>query len=298
MLLELKGRLKMDVNKTTEILTTKFEHWYESIISMLPNLALALVIFIAFWIGAKIVQKYTGKALKKSDFNVNLNNLITSALRITIIGLGLVFALGVLKLDKTVMSFLAGLGVAGIAIGFAFQDLASNFISGIMIAVRSPFKIGDVIMIGSTLGTVMDIKLRDTVIKNFDGQIIIVPNKDFMSKEITNYAANGERKVKITVGVGYQDDLNKAKRVIREAIENQDYILKEPEMLVFCDNFGASSMDIQVHFWIKYPGGDIIAAKDDAIIRIKKELDENGFDIPFPIRTLSLPDSLTQSLAK
>ena len=288
----------MDVNKTTQILMAKFELWYESFISMLPNLALALVIVIAFWIGAKIVQKYTGLALQKSDFNVNLNNLITSALRITIIGLGMVFALGILKLDKTVMSFLAGLGVAGIAIGFALQDLASNFISGIMIAIRSPFKIGDVIMIGSTIGTVLDIKLRDTVIKNFDGQIIIVPNKDFMSKEITNYNTNGERKVKITVGVGYQDDLNKAKQVIREAIQDQHYILKEPEMLVFCDNFGASSMDIQVYFWIKYPGGDIIAAKDDAIIRIKKALDDNGFDIPFPIRTLSLPDSVTQSLAK
>lgn len=288
----------MDANQTSEIFMTKINTWYESFISMLPNLALAVLIFAAFWIGAKVVQHYSGRALKKSQINVNLNNLITSALRIAIVGLGFVFALGVLKLDKTVMSFLAGLGVAGIAIGFAFQDLASNFISGIMIAIRAPFKIGDVIMIGSTQGTVLDIKLRDTVIKNFDGQIIIVPNKDFMSKEITNYATNGERKVKITVGVGYQDDLIKAKKVIRESIQDQDYILKEPEMLVFCDNFGASSMDIQVYFWIKYPGGDIIAAKDDAIIRIKKALDENGFDIPFPIRTLSLPDSVTQSLAK
>lgn len=288
----------MDINKTSEILTKKFDTWYESFVSMLPNLAIAILIVVGFWILAKIVQKYSGKALDKSQVNINLKNLITSTLRILTIGLGFVFALGVLKLDKTVMSFLAGLGVAGIAIGFAFQDLAANFISGIMIAVRSPFKIGDVILIGSTQGTVLDIKLRDTVIKNFDGQLIIVPNKDFMSKEITNYAANGERKLKFTVGVGYNDDLIKAKETIKNALKDQPYILKDPEMLVFCDNFGASAMDIQVYFWVKYPGEDIVAAKDDAIIKVKKALDDGGFDIPFPIRTLDLPESLTQGLAK
>lgn len=288
----------MNLSETIQILLNELATWHKTFITMLPNLALALVIFSVFWIAAKIAKRYTARALKKSEFNINLNNLITSALKISIIGLGAVFALGVLKLDKTVMSFLAGLGVAGIAIGFAFQDLASNFISGIMIAIRAPFKIGDVIMIGTTLGTVLEIKLRDTVIKNFDGQIIIVPNKDFMSKEITNYASNGQRKVTVSVGVGYGDNLVDAKSTIVKALSNRPYILKDPEMIVFCDSFGASSMDLKVFFWIKYPGENIIEAKDDAIVCIKNALDDGGFDIPFPIRTLDLPDSLTQSLAK
>jgi len=272
----------------------KLEVWVESGIKMLPNLLIALLIIIFFWILSKIVYNWTVKMFKKTHLNENIESLLATIVRVIVICLGIVFALGILDLQKTVFSLLAGVGVIGLALGFAFQDLASNFISGIMLALRAPIKIGDVVMIKDTMGTVIDIRLRDTHLRNFDGQDIFIPNKDFTSNELTNYSSFGKRKIKIEVGVGYEDNQAEATEVILEALKSVPGILKDPVPEAYIESLGDSCVNLFGHVWYKYPGGSYFQIRHDAINLVKKALVDKGFNIPFPIRTLEAGESLKE----
>lgn len=281
----------MDQTLTESIskLYDKLETWIELFIKMLPNLLIALVVIIAFWILSKFVYKWMKRLFEKTHFNESIENLLANIIRFIVIAIGIVIALGILSLQKTVFSLLAGVGVIGLALGFAFQDLASNFIAGIMLAVSAPIKIGDVIKIKGTQGTVVDIRLRDTHIRNFDGQDIFIPNKDFTTNELTNYSSYGMRKITISVGVGYEDDAHKATQIIQEALKSLDGILSDPEPISFVESLGDSAVNIFGHVWFKYPGGSYFQVRHDATVKIKKDLEEAGFNIPFPIRTLDIP---------
>lgn len=276
----------------------KLEGWAEASIKMLPNLIIALLIVIFFWILSKIIYNWALKMFKKTHINENIERLLASTAKILVICLGLVFALGVLDLQKTVFSLLAGVGVIGLALGFAFQDLASNFIAGIMLALRAPIKIGDVVKIKGTMGTVIDIRLRDTHVRNFDGQDIFIPNKDFTTNELTNYSSFGKRKIKIEVGVGYEDDQAKAVKVVLDALNSVPGILTDPAPDAYIESLGGSSVNLFGQVWYKYPGGNYFQVRHDAINLVKKALVDQGFNIPFPIRTLEAGDSLKEILKR
>lgn len=281
-----------------EKLYEKLEGWIENIIQMLPNFILALLAIFFFWILSHWVRKLAKKALSQSQLNQNLVNLLSNITRILVICLGVVVALSILSLTKTVFSLLAGVGVIGLALGFAFQDLASNFISGVMLAIRSPLKIGDVVEIGSTLGTVIEVRLRDTLIRNFDGQEIFVPNKEFTSNSFTNYSSFGKRKIRIEVGIGYEDDPNQGVEIVKKALNQVNGILKDPAPTAFTKELGGSSVNLFGDIWFEFPGGNFFQIQNDAIIQVKKGLEEAGFNIPFPIRTIDLAQSTKEALSQ
>jgi len=278
-------------NDGVEKLFEKLQLWGESAIAQLPNIALALVTLFIFWIVSAWIYKVVTKSLGKSHLNVNLKHLLASIAKIVFICLGVIVALGILDLQKTVLSLLAGVGVLGLALGFAFQDLAANFVSGIMLAINSPFKNGDVVKIKNIQGTIIDIRLRDTLIRNFDGQDVFVPNKEFLSNEFQNYSSFGKRKIIIEVGIGYPDDQDKGVAKVLEAVKSNTEILKDPEPAAFISGLGGSSVNIEAHAWITYPGQSFLQVRNDLISKVKSSLEDNGFDIPFPIRTLEMGNS-------
>ena len=266
----------------------KLQGWVEGFIQMLPNLLLALVIVIFFWFLSHWVHKTMLQIFEKTDFNKSLEGLIANCCRVAVFLAGVVFALAALQLQKTVFSLLAGVGVIGLALGFAFQDLAANFISGIMLAVRSPLHIDDVIKINDVMGTVIDVRLRDTLVRNFDGQDVFIPNKDFTANKFTNYSTFGRRKIRIDVGIGYENDASKGTKVVLEALKKVPNILQDPAPEAYVSSLGDSSVNIFGHVWFTYPGGSYFQVQHDAIVTVKKELEAAGFNIPFPIRTLDL----------
>jgi small conductance mechanosensitive channel len=283
--------MEMTLTESITKLYDKLETWMEQFIKMLPNLLIALFVVIIFWIISKYVFKWMKQLFEKTHFNESIENLLANIIRFVVIAIGIVIALGILSLQKTVFSLLAGVGVIGLALGFAFQDLASNFIAGIMLAVRAPIKIGDVIEIKGTQGSVIDIRLRDTHIRNFDGQDIFIPNKDFTTNELKNYSSYGKRKIAISVGVGYEDDAHKATQIIQKTLKTIDGVLSDPEPASFVESLGDSSVNIFGHVWFNYPGGSYFQVRHDATVKIKKALEDEGFNIPFPIRTLDIPSS-------
>ncbi len=270
----------------------KLEGWGVGFFEMLPNLAIAVLVFILFLALSQWVKRIILSLFGKTSFNQNLENLLANMARIATICLGIVFALAILELQKTVFSLLAGVGVIGLALGFAFQDLAANFISGIMLSIRAPLKIGDVIKINDIQGTVVEVRLRDTIIRNFAGQDVFIPNKEFTSNSFINYSSFGKRKIKIEVGIGYEDDAREGVEILRKALVKVDNVLTDPEPEAFIGELGGSSVNLFGHIWFTYPGGSYFQIQSDAIAMVKEDLENAGFNIPFPIRTLESSPSL------
>lgn len=291
--------MNFNPQKAVEILTRKLETWLESIIAMLPNLVIAVIVMIFFYFIAKITKSISTKILDRFSDKKALNNLFTTFVNLTILGIGLVVSLNILHLDQTVSSLLAGAGIVGLALGFAFQDITANFISGVFIAIRKPIRVGDIIETSSYMGIVEEIDLRVTIIKTFQGLHVIIPNKDVFQTAVTNYTKTNERRIDLEVGISYADDLEKVKKVAIESVSKLSYLLPNRDINLFYNNFGDSSINFTLMIWIHYPDEPgYLKARSDAIIALKKAFDQNDITIPFPIRTLDFGIKGGQTLSE
>ncbi|MBK6264296.1 mechanosensitive ion channel family protein [Marivirga sp. S37H4] len=277
----------IDVSKPITQVTSKLESWLDALINMIPNMLVAIILFIAFLLLAKLIKKLFNKIFKKSSDNKAVENLLSTIIYYLIIGLGLFIILGILKLDKAVTSLLAGIGVLGLALGFAFQDIAANFVSGIILAFRKPFVIGDIVKIEGFMGTVTRTNLRVTVVQTFQGQEVYIPNKEVLSNPIINYTVLGERRIDLTVGISYGDDLDKVQELVIEAIKNIEGVIRKDDIIFSYKEFGDSSINFDIKYWFKYPGDySFFDMRSNAIMAIKSAFDKSDITIPFPIRTL------------
>lgn len=268
-------------------LLDKLISWAEQGVALLPNIAVALIILLLTWVFAGLLARLAERAIKRIVTHPQLNWLLVTTVRLSIWAGGVFMALDVVKLDKTVTSMLAGLGILGLALGFAFQDLATNFMAGVMLALRQPFKNEDIIKTGDHMGVVQGTDLRAVKIKLFTGEIVIVPNKDVFQSALINYNALPHRRVDIEVGVSYGDDLEAARAAVTRALQGVPARLAHKDPEVFFTGFGDSSIDLVARFWIDYDvQPDYLSARSDAVIAIKRALDEADITIPFPIRTL------------
>ncbi len=279
--------MELKLENSWEILAKKMSTWIELAISNLPNLIVAIAVVVVFVILGKIAKKVLSQVLGRTSNNRAVNRLLQTLLYLVFLLAGLSTALGVLNLEKTLTSLLAGAGVIGLALGFAFQEIASNFISGIFIAFVKPYQVGDIVEVSGYQGTVHDINLRTTNLTTFQGLEVIVPNKEMFTKSLTNYTSTPERRVDIDVGVSYAEDLRKVEKIATEAVEKIDVRIKDKPIEFFYKGFGSSSIDFQIRFWVEYPGQmAYLRGTHQAIINIKEAFDQNGITIPFPIRTL------------
>jgi small conductance mechanosensitive channel len=186
-----------------------------------------------------------------------------------------------------VASLLAGAGIVGLALGFAFQDIAANLMAGVYLSVRRPFRRGHLIKAQDYFGIVQEVNLRWTELLTQQGQLVLIPNKQVFENPIMNYTARGSRRVDITLGVSYGDDLEKARRVALEAVAALPGLLPDKPVEMFYEEFADSSIDFTIRFWIPFQSQkDYLAARSEAMIRIKKAFDAAGIRIPFPTRTL------------
>ncbi|WP_341226271.1 mechanosensitive ion channel [uncultured Arcticibacterium sp.] len=274
-------------SEPVKLILEKINNWAATSIKMLPNFLVAVLTLIAFIIIARLVRRLLTKLLGKTTSNLALQNLLIRIAYFTVIIVGLFAALGILELDKTVTSLLAGVGVIGLALGFAFQDIASNFISGVILAIRSPINIGDIIEVSGHMGTVTDTNLRVTSIKTFQGQEVFIPNSTILQDAIVNYTTYGKRRIDLAVGVSYGEDLRRVKKVVLETIDKMQNVI-DPQNTIFAyTGFGGSSIDFEIKFWIDYPDHpSFLDMRSEAIMSIKEAFDNADIMIPYPIRTL------------
>ena len=279
--------MNFNLSAAVEKVFDKLESWFETFVGMLPNMVLALLLLVFFLTLAKIVQRLFAKIIRRATEDLAIQSLLTQLIYYIVLGLGFFIILEVLNLDKAVTSLLAGVGVLGIALGFAFQEIAANFVSGVILAFKKPFNIGDVIEVDGTMGTVEKNDFRVTTIRTFQGQEVYIPNKDLLQKKITNYTITGERRIDLKIGISYGEDLEHVREVTLEATKSVNGVRTDKDIIFDYAAFGDSSVDFNLRFWIHFPGEpSILTIINDVFMAIKKAYDREGITIPFPIRTL------------
>ena len=277
----------------------KITGWWDSFILLLPNIAIAIIILIASIFTSRLLKRAFLKLITRFSDNVAVNKLLANIITVITFVAGSFIALSVMNLDKTVTSLLAGAGVVGLAIGLAFQDPILNVISGVMMSMRKPFNIGDMVETNGYAGVIQSISLRSTTIKKFTGEDVIIPNKMVIQNPLENYTLTKYRRVDIPCGVGYEDDLEKVQEVASKAIKDHIAYDTSKPVEVFFSEFGDSSINFTLRFWLDMAEQkNYLLAKSDAIIAIKKAFDAEGINIPFPIRTLEIGNQEVESALK
>lgn len=269
----------MTIEKAYDLLYKKLQHWLEEIIVILPNLALSLLILAFFYLVASLFRSFLNRLLKGFTHNENIDSLLATSVFVGILVTGVFSALGVLHLDKAVTSLLAGAGIVGLALGFAFQDIAQNFMSGIGMAIKRPFKIGDIVETGGKTGIVKEINIRTTALETFSGEEILIPNKEVYQNVIINYMSHEYIRIKIPFFVNYTNDLEAIRNLIVAELSPVENSVAS-KTAVHCIEMGENTVKMEAHLWVNPAGNLDVKAKSDSIIRIKSALEKNNVSIP------------------
>lgn len=244
-------------------------------------LAAVLIIVVGLWVAKKIRALFVA-ALQKKEVDPTLVGFFSSMLYGALAVFIVIAAISKLGIQTT--SFVAVLGAAGLAIGLALQGSLSNFASGVLLIIFKPFKAGDFVKAGGEAGVVVEVGILTTEMKTPDNVKIILPNSAVMGGSITNVSAHPTRRVDMTVGVGYGDDLNKAKKIMEDLLAADERVLKEPAVQIAVANLGDSSVDFVVRPWVN--AADFWGVKFDFTQAVKEKFDAEGISIPFPQRDI------------
>jgi small conductance mechanosensitive channel len=269
----------------------------DNFILILPNLVLAAIVFAAFFFAARWLKKLVKRLTRRHRQARNLGMVLGRLAQGTVILIGLFVALSII-----IPTFRAGdlvqlLGISGVAIGFAFRDILQNFLAGILILLTEPFRIDDQIVFKEYEGTVENIETRATTIRTYDGRRIVIPNSELFTNSVTVNTAFESRRMEYDIGIGYGDNIDKAKRLMLEAIYSVDEVLRDPAPDVLALELAESSVNIRVRWWIKPPRRmDDLSSRDKVISAIKQKLYvENGIDLPYPTRQILFHDQTEET---
>lgn len=266
-------------------------------IVMLPNIVLAAIVFIAFFLAARWLKMLVKRLTRRHRQARNLGMVLGRLAQGVVILIGLFVALSIV-----IPTFRAGdlvqlLGISGVAIGFAFRDILQNFLAGILILLTEPFQIDDQIVFNNFEGTVENIETRATTIRTYDGRRIVIPNSQLFTNSVTVNTAFEHRRIEYDIGIGYGDDLEEAKRLMLEAMYSVDEVLRDPAPDVFALELAESSINIRARWWINPPRRiDDLRSRDKVISAIKQKLYvENGIDLPYPTQQILFHDQTEET---
>jgi len=257
---------------------------WEMALTYLPKLALAIITLIVGLVLIKLVMRALKKQLSKNEENASLSTFLSSLLSMLLKVILLISVASMIGIETT--SFIAILGAAGLAVGLALQGSLANFAGGVLILLFKPFKIGDFIDGQGHAGTVKEIQIFNTVLKTPDNKTIIIPNGSLSNGSLTNYSTEPTRRVDWKFGIGYGDDIDKAKGIILDIIKADERIFTDPEPFIAVSELGDSSVNFAVRVWAEATNYWPIFF--DIQEKVKKQFDDKGVSIPFPQRDIHL----------
>jgi small-conductance mechanosensitive channel len=262
-------------------------------IELLPQIAVALIVILLTAGLSKLIRSITRRGFKRTKLRKSLKELFTLLISIFVWVLGIMIAAVIVFPGLTPASMLAGLGIGSVAIGFAFKDVFENFLAGIIILFRREMRIGDYIECENIEGQVDQIAIRESHIRQTDGQLVIVPNSILFKNPVTVRTSLEKRRVTVICGVAYDVDLAEARSVIEKAVEACDTVEQDEKPIqVFAKEFGDSSINFEVTWWTGSKPVDVRSSRDQVISSIKRALDAASIEIPFPYRTLTFKEPL------
>lgn len=246
------------------------------------NFAAALAILAVGWYTAKVFRRVVVRASRKAGLDETLAVFLSRLAYVAALVFAVVATLHKLGIETS--SFAAIIAAAGLAVGLALQGSLSNFANGIMIIALRPFKLGDLIETAGIAGVVSAVSVFATELTTADNRKIFVPNSKVISGNLTNYSANPTRRVDMVIGIGYDDDIRKAKKILEHIVTSDERVLEAPAPIVAVSELGESSVDFVVRPWVK--STDYWAVRFDLMEAIKLRLDAENISIPFPQREL------------
>lgn len=257
----------------------------------LPNIFFGLVVLVLFVLGARTVRSLVGRVTRSRSQRESLARLLSRLAYVATLILGVLVTATIILPGFTPTSLVSALGVSGIAIGFAFKDIFQNFLAGILLLLTEPFTIGDQIKYKDFEGTVEDIQTRATTIKTYDGRRVIIPNAEIFTNAITVNTAYDKRRLQYDVGIGYGDDLARARQLILEAVREVEGVLADPAPDALVMDLAESSVTIRARWWINPPRqADVLDAQNHVLEAIKNKLSAHGIDLPYPTRQILFHD--------
>lgn len=221
---------------------------------------------------------------RRTESDSRMVRIIARVIASVIVAVGFAIALATLGIDLGPL--LAGAGVLGIAIAFAVQDIVANYLAGVLIGIRRPFRTGDEIVSQEHEGVVEGLNFRYTTLRRYDGTKVLLPNAGVFGNPLVNYTVDGIRRTAIGVGVAYGTDPDRAKQVIREAASGCDGVLSEPEPVVWVEAMGPSTLEVTLMFWHRPSMRDVWRVRDSVVVAVFNACEQAGIDLPFPQRTV------------
>lgn len=277
-------------------------HWYgldivwrevdrmaQGVLQRLPHFLLACLVFGVFLLFARLTRGAVHRVRAQRQHK-NLTELLSRLASAAIQLFGFLIAAVVLFPNFNPGDLVAGLGITSIAIGFAFKDILQNFLAGILILWREPFRIGDQIRSGEWEGTVEAINTRSTRIRTYDGERAVLPNADVYTRAILVRTAYPQRRVRFTVGIGYSDSIEDARSAIHDVLKRTEGVHQQPEPWVYVSELAPSSVNLIVYFWTNSQQADVLRVSDAVATGIKQALDKAEIDMPYPHTVVLLQD--------
>lgn len=261
------------------------------IISQIPLWITAFIVLVITFVIARIAKSAVENKMAAEGFeeeNKEMAILASRSVNIGVLVVGITVALKIAGIDLTSI-----IAAGAFGIGFALKDIIMNFIAGVMILSSRHYSIGDSIKVGATVGKIVEIQTRATILKAFDGTKIIVPNSTLFKKQVTSLTSNPFRRIKVAMGVGYDADLKKTMEVVLAAVEATEGVLAQPKPGMRYTGFGAYSIEFGVKAWVESRGG-WIKIRHRMVMNIRKALHEAGIEIPYPIQTLHVSEEEEQ----
>jgi small-conductance mechanosensitive channel len=269
----------------TEI-AAQLQEYADAFIRFLPSLIASIVTFVAALILSALGARWVRRAARERSDNDELALLLSRLARWSVIIVGLIVALE--QIDFDVTSFVAGLGILGFTIGFALQDIARNFVAGILLLIRRPFEIGDLVELAGEVGHVREISVRDTSIETRDGEHVILPNAEVLTNPIKNFSVAPKRRRTVSVGLGYGQDVEAASDAMLEAVRAVEGVADEPAASLLAEGLGDSALTLSVRFWVDQEAHSLARVQSDVVKAINRLAEQRGIDLPYPTQVVRL----------
>jgi small-conductance mechanosensitive channel len=254
--------------------------------SFLPGLLIGTIGFVAAFFGSKILARAAERAVRSQTEDGESVVLVKRLVRWSVLVMGTIFAIGQISPDLT--AFLAGLGIAGIAVGYGIQDIARNFVAGLLLLVRQPFERGDAVQINDYTGKVIEINLRDTVIRTWDGKTVILANSEVFGNAITNFSTNPIRRRTLIIGLGYGQDPDRAMQIFLETIQGIPGVLETPAPMIHAEELGNSAIQLAARFWVDQRTHSLLDVHSDVVLAINEAAARHEIELPYPIQTVQV----------
>ncbi|MGR3492607.1 MAG: mechanosensitive ion channel family protein [Shimia sp.] len=260
---------------------------------ILPRLVLAVIFIVLAWAAIAAVNWILPRALGRAHVRRALIDVVQMLFTTTAWLFTALITITILFPSVTPANAIAALGLGSVAIGFAFKDVFENFLAGILLLIREPFEKGDFIECEGIEGQVEEITIRDTHVRQTDGQLVVAPNAMFFKNPVTIRTAKGVRRTTIICGVAYGEDVDHAREVIEKAVRAVNDVRDDvQDVQIFAQEFADSSINFEVTWWTGSRPIDIRRSRDHVVSAVKRALDDAGIEIPFPYRTLTFKEPL------